>query len=91
VETAFYIMAKTVQICLGLASFSMMARMLLPIFVNPMDSRLYAVACYVSEPFVLPVRFIMAKMNVGQNTPIDVAFIVAYLIVWALELILPVI
>lgn len=84
-------MAKTVQICLGLASFSMMARMLLPIFVNPMDSRLYAVACYVSEPFVLPVRFIMAKMNVGQNTPIDVAFIVAYLIVWALELILPVI
>ena len=47
-------MAKTVQICLGLASFSMMARMLLPIFVNPMDSRLYAVACYVSEPFVLP-------------------------------------
>ena len=90
-ETAFYIMAKTVQICLGLASFSMMARMLLPIFVNPMDSRLYAVACYLSEPFVLPVRFIMAKMNVGQNTPIDVAFIVAYLIVWALELILPVI
>lgn len=90
-ETAFYIMAKTVQICIGLASFSMMARMLLPIFVNPMESRLYAVSCYLSEPFVLPVRFVMAKLNVGQNTPIDVAFIVAYLIVWVLELILPVI
>ena len=90
-ETTFYIIAKTVQICLGLASFSMMARMLLPLFVNPMDSRLYAISCYVSEPFVLPVRFVMAKLNIGQNTPIDVAFIVAYLIVWVLELILPVI
>ena len=90
-ETTFYIIAKTVQICLGLASFSMMARMLLPLFVNPMDSRLYALSCYVSEPFVLPVRFVMAKLNIGQNTPIDVAFIVAYLIVWVLELILPVI
>jgi YggT family protein len=91
VETAFYIIAKTVQICLGLASFSMIARMLLPIFVNPMESRLYALSCYVSEPFVLPVRFVMSKLNIGQNTPIDVAFIVAYLIVWVLELILPVI
>ena len=90
-DTTFYIIAKTVQICLGLASFSMMARMLLPLFVNPMDSRLYAISCYVSEPFVLPVRFVMAKLNIGQNTPIDVAFIVAYLIVWVLELILPVI
>ena len=88
-ETAFYIIAKTVEICLGLASISMIARMLLPLFVNPVESRLYAVACYVSEPFVLPVRFVMAKLNVGQNTPIDVAFIVAYLIVWVLELILP--
>ncbi len=65
--------------------------MLLPIFVNPEESRLYAVACYASEPFVLPVRFVMAKLNIGQNTPIDIAFIVAYLIVWVLEMILPVI
>jgi hypothetical protein len=65
--------------------------MLLPLFVNPMDSRLYAISCYVSETFVLPVRFVMAKLHIGQNTPIDVAFIVAYLIVWVLELILPVI
>ncbi len=90
-ETAFYIIAKTVQICLGLASFSMIMRMLLPIFVNPEESRLFAVACYISEPFVLPVRFVMAKFNIGQNTPIDIAFIVAYLIVWVLELLLPVI
>ena len=88
-ETTFYILAKTVQICLDLVSIAMVVRMLLPIFIEPEGNRLFAAACFISEPFVMPVRLIMAKLNVGQNTPIDVAFMIAYFVVWLLGIMLP--
>lgn len=88
-ELTIYILAKTVQLCLSLVSLAMVVRMLLPVFANPDGNVIYTASCYISEPFVMPVRFVMAKLGIGQNTPIDVAFIVAYLIVILLGTFLP--
>lgn len=88
-QELFYILAKSVSLILEIVSVAMIVRMLLPIFVDPMESRFYAVVCFVTEPFILPVRAIMVRLNVGQDSPIDWAFSITYLIIWLLSSLLP--
>ena len=85
----FYIIAKTVSLTLDVVSFGMIARMLLPFFVDPEESRVYAISCYLTEPFIAPVRAIMVRLNIGQDSPVDWAFSVTYLIIFLLGMFLP--
>lgn len=90
-ETVLFIFAKSVQLLLALVSLAMMVRALMPFFFDVEESKIYLIACFISEPLIAPVRMIMAKLNIGQNSPVDWAFFVTYLIVWILETMLPVI
>ena len=85
----FYIIAKTVSLTLDVVSFGMIARMLLPFFVDSEESRVYDISCYLTEPFIAPVRAIMVRLNIGQDSPIDWAFSVTYLIIFLLGMFLP--
>lgn len=85
----FYIIAKTVSIVLEVVSFAMIIRMLLPIFIDPTESRIYAITCFVTEPFIAPVRAIMVRLNIGQDSPIDWAFSITYILIWLLSGLLP--
>lgn len=76
-EAFFYIIAKTISILLDITYFAMLARVFLPFFVIPEESRLYALASVLTEPFIIPFRFIMMKLNIGQNSPLDWSFFVA--------------
>ena len=67
----------------------MIARMLLPLFVNPEDSGAYKIAFAISEPVVIPVRLVMAKMDVGQNSPLDIPFTVSYFLIIIIRMFLP--
>ncbi len=77
------------SLTLDVVSFGMIARMLLPFFVDPEESRVYAISCYLTEPFIAPVRAIMVRLNIGQDSPIDWAFSVTYLIIFLLGMFLP--
>lgn len=70
-------------------SFAMIIRMLLPFFVDPNESRLYVLAFFITEPFIIPVRAIMVRLNIGQDSPIDWAFSITYIILWLLSSLLP--
>ena len=87
----FYIIAKTVSIALEVVSFAMIIRMLLPIFIDPTESRIYAITCYVTEPFIAPVRAIMVRLNIGQDSPIDWSFFATYIILSVGTMFLPMI
>ncbi len=89
VETVFLILAKTVQIAIELAMLAMMIRMIMPLFLDVENSVVYSLCCYVSEPFIIPVRFIMVKLNIGQDSPIDWSFFTAYLVLCLLQFVLP--
>ena len=90
-ETVLFIIAKSVQLLLLLVSLAMMIRALMPIFFDVEDSKIYLLSCFISEPLIAPVRLIMVKLNIGQNSPIDWAFFVTYIIVGIIESMLPVI
>ena len=86
-----FIFAKTVSLLLEAVSLAMLVRMILPFFFEPEESRIYALTFCISEPFIAPVRMIMAKMNIGQNSPIDWSFFATYFILMLLQTFLPVI
>lgn len=90
-ETIFYISAKCVQVLLDIVSLAMMLRAIMPIFADVEESGFYALTVAITEPFVAPVRFLFAKLNIGQDTPVDMAFFATYIILWVLGIFLPVI
>lgn len=90
-ETVFYILAKVVSIFLSAVSFTMFLRMILSFFVNTEENFLYTLCCYISEPFILPFRLLCAKFGIGQNSPIDIPFMAAYLGLVLISMFLPVI
>ena len=90
-ENVFFIIAKVVQIYLSVASYSMLGRVILQFFVNIEESRLYVLLCCLSEPVIMPFRFVMAKLNIGQNIPLDMPFMAACLGLSLLQLFLPII
>lgn len=85
------IFAKTVSILLEAVSLAMLLRAILPFFLEAEESRIYALVFCISEPFVAPVRLIMARLNIGQDSPIDWSFFAAYFVIMILQMILPVI
>ena len=88
-EVILLILARTVSIWLSAVSIAMIIRMLLPFFTNPEESKLYVLSFAVSEPAVIPVRALMAKMDIGQNSPFDIAFTVTYFLIFIIRLFLP--
>lgn len=89
--TLLQILAKTISIALSVVSYAMIGRMLLPIFKNPADSKLYQFLFVITEPFVAPVRALFVRFNIGQNSPIDWSFTAAYFLLIIIQGFLPVI
>lgn len=76
---------------LSLISLGMMLRILLQFFVNVEENNLFAFCVMVTEPFIFPFRLILSKLNIGQDSPFDFAFLLAYFALTALSVFLPVI
>lgn len=88
-EAVFYILAKVVAVYLGIATYSMLGRVLLQFFVVPEESRLYALLFFISEPVIVPFRLLFAKLNIGQGIPFDMPFMAACLALSVIRLFLP--
>lgn len=88
-ETVLFILAKTVAILLEIAYFGMLVRMLLPLFVDTEESVIYAISFFITEPVILPVRYLMYKLNIGQDSPVDWSFLASSLALVVLMMILP--
>lgn len=82
--------ARVAQILLELISLAMMVRVLLPIFFDPEDNKIYAMTVMLSEPLTIPVRSVLVKLNIGQNSIIDWGFFATYIIISLLRAALPV-
>ena len=87
--TVLKIFALTMQLLLVVTSYAMAARMILPVFVEPDGSVIYAFTCILSEPIVAPVRYILSLFGVGENSPMDFSLPIAYLLIFVLRLIMP--
>ena len=88
-EVFFYFLASLVAIVLDIVSFAMMVRILLSFFMPGEDNRITVFLALITEPFILPVRFILSRFKAFQSSPIDWSFTIAYFVIIMLRLMLP--
>ena len=82
------IIKNFVIVFLTAVQFAMLARAILswfPMNSNKLTDFLYA----VTEPFIYPVRMLFDKMNWFSGMPIDISFLVSYLLITIVLIILP--
>ncbi len=84
------IIARVVSLMLTVTSYALALRMIMPLFVEPENSKFYLFTCLVSEPVVAPVRAIMSAFGVGDGVPIDLSIPTAYFLLFIIEMFLPV-
>ena len=95
-EAVLYIFAKVISLLLGAISMAMFARVIMEI-ASRMTSfdvggnKIYVFCYAVTEIFVTPFRFLCAKFNLFQGTPIDAPFFIAYITISLLQALLPII
>ncbi len=90
-ETILIICARLIGITLDAVTFAMMIRMLLPLFTDAEGSRVYTFVTLISEPFIIPIRFLLFKMNWLQDSPIDWSFTISYMLIVLIRMFMPVI
>ncbi len=81
--------ARLVSATLDVVTLAMLIRMLLPLFTDAEGSRFYTFLGVITEPFIAPVRFILVKFNILQDSPIDWSFTVTYLAIALIQMMLP--
>ena len=75
-----YILAKLIQIIIAAVPTMLFLRAILSLFLNPEENKLLIFLAMITEPFIIPVRFLMVKFNILQNSPIDWAFVVTHVL-----------
>ncbi len=88
IEIAHFL-AKLVSVGLEIVFWAMFLRALLPFFVNPEESKLLALLTLITEPFILPVRYVLYKFNLFGDSPFDFAYLITYIILTLLQNTLP--
>lgn len=51
-------------------------------------STAYEVTFSLTEPLVLPVRIILERLNIGVGSPLDIAYMITWIIVSILDMVL---
>ena len=79
------ILAATVEALLYTLDVCMLIRAVLSFLPISDDNVFLLFVTMVTEPIVAPVRALFEKMDWFQNTPIEVSFFVAYLLLTAVS------
>ena len=83
-----YMIITIVKILIYALQFAMVLRAVMSWIPDIQDNKFSDFLYTVTEPVVLPVRMLFEKLRWFQNFPLDVSFIVAYLLLAILSAIL---
>ena len=78
-ELLLYILATTVSLALRVIYFSMFIQAILSWFV-PEDNLVLSVLSVITAPIVLPVRALLCRIPAIARLPIDISFLVAFVL-----------
>lgn len=75
-----FVIKNVAILLLGAVELAMLARAILswfPMFENKLVDFLYG----ITEPFIYPVRQLFVKLNWFQGLPIDISFLVTFMLI----------
>ena len=86
-EDIIYVVSTILQLALTVIDIAMFLRMIFswfPIEPNNFIELLYT----ITEPLIYPFRALFARFNLFQNTPIDVPFLAAYIMIMLMSILI---
>ena len=86
-ELFLVIFKNAVTLLLMFIQLAMLVRAILSWF--PIDNRFVDFVYAVTEPFILPIRRLFERMGWFQGLPIDISFMVSYLLITVVVMLLP--
>lgn len=86
-ETFVFVVKNAAMLLLSFVQIAMLVRAILSWF--PLDNRFVDFVGAVTEPFVYPIRRLFEKMGWFQGLPVDISFMVSYLLITVILILLP--
>ncbi|MBR6410999.1 MAG: YggT family protein [Clostridia bacterium] len=83
--TAGQILAKTVLYLLFALELAMLVRSVMSWFLADEENRFGHFLVVITEPVIVPVRLLFNKFNWFQDTPLDVPFLVTFVLLILLQ------
>ena len=83
------IFAGIVAVIIDAVTMCMILRMIFSLFMPDESGKFATFLAFVTEPFIIPVRFILSKLNLLQDSPIDWSFTISYLLLVMIRFMLP--
>ena len=79
-DYAFYVLTNTILILIEVLQFAMLARAILS-WIDPMrEWRISNFLTALTEPVIMPVRALCAKMHWFEGLPIDIPFLITIML-----------
>ena len=79
-EIFIYVLFYTISIFVDVILFAMMIRAILSWFPTEQEGPFIRLLYMITEPVIMPIRKIFARMGWFQGLPIDLSFMAAWLI-----------
>lgn len=90
--SALYMLAVTVDLFLTVEYFAMFARVILSWFDHGEGGFLTAFSnftAFLTEPLIMPVRFLLSRFSFVQRCPVDLSFFATYILLVLVQAMLP--
>ena len=82
-----FVIKNAAILLLSFVQIAMLIRAILSWF--PIDNRFVDFVCTMTEPFIYPIRRLFEKMGWFQGLPVDISFMVSYLLITVILIFLP--
>ena len=86
-STVIYVLVQFVLYAINVITLAMCIRAVISWFYDG-DGWFIRLLYFITEPVIMPVRLLLVKMNWLQNTPLDFSYILAYLILFIVQVLL---
>ena len=84
-SVALYLIQQTAITLIGFLEIAMFARAILSWFDQTGESRISAFLFTITEPIIFPIRALCEKMLWFEGIPIDIPFMLTYLVLILLQ------
>ena len=86
-DIALYVLQTFTGLVLSVVYFSLLIRSLLS-WLREEESKIEKFMIFITEPFVMPVRALMVKFNILQDSPVDFSIFFTSIILMLLLMII---
>ena len=83
-----YLVIRTLLLFFDILGIAMLGRMLVSLFTMGQPSKILNFLYIITEPIILPVRALCARLGWFQGTPIDMSFFITSVLLIVVSLLL---